>query len=151
MSFLSTKTYNHNVGLSCCFRQWRAKDSHCQYLHGYSISVRFNFKSEELDDRHWVYDFGDLKDVKKFLQDTFDHKTVIAEDDPELETFKMLDEKKLIQLIVLPGVGCEKFAEYIYNKINPIITLKTNDRVKILSVEVREHGANSAIYMRDKP
>ena len=47
MSFLSTKTYNHNVGLSCCFRQWRAKDSHCQYLHGYSISVRFNFKSEE--------------------------------------------------------------------------------------------------------
>ena len=100
MSFISTKTYNHNVGLSCAFRQWKAKESHCQYLHGYSISVRINFKGN-LDDKNWVYDFGDLKDVKKFLQDTFDHKTVIAEDDPELESFKQLDEKKLIQLTLL--------------------------------------------------
>ena len=146
--YLSSKTYNHNVGLSCTFRQWRAKESHCQYLHGYSLSVRINFKGN-LDDRHWVYDFGDLKDIKQFLQDTFDHKTVIAEDDPELETFKELDEKKLIQLVILPAVGCEKFAEYIWNKINPIVSVKTNDRVKVLSIEVREHGANSAIYMGD--
>ena len=149
MTFISTKTYAHNIGLSCAFRQWRAKESHCQYLHGYSISVRINFKGD-LDDKNWVYDFGDLKDVKKFLQDTFDHKTVIAEDDPELETFKQLDEKKLIQLVILPAVGCEKFAEHIYNKINPIVVLKTNNRVRIMSVEVREHGANSGIYMGDK-
>ena len=146
MSFLSSKTYNHNVGLSCTFRQWRAKESHCQYLHGYALSVRVNFKGD-LDDRNWVYDFGDLKDFKKFLQDTFDHKTVIAQDDPELEFFKQLDEKKLIQLVVIPAVGCEKFAEYIWNNINPIVTTKTNNRVRVLSVEVREHGANSAIYM----
>jgi len=31
-----------------------------------------------------------------------------------------------------------------------IITIKTNNRVKLMSVEVREHGANSAIYMGDK-
>ena len=148
MSFLSSKTYNHNVGLSCTFRQWRAKDSHCKYLHGYALSVRVNFKGD-LDDRNWVYDFGDLKDFKKFLQDTFDHKTVIAQDDPELEFFKQLDEKKLIQLVVIPAVGCEKFAEYIWNNINPIVTMKTNNRVRVLSVEVREHGANSAIYMGD--
>ena len=148
MSFLSSKTYNHNVGLSCTFRQWRAKESHCQYLHGYALSVRVNFKGD-LDDRNWVYDFGDLKDFKKFLQDTFDHKTVIAQDDPELEFFKQLDEKKLIQLVVIPAVGCEKFAEYIWNNINPIVTMKTNNRVRVLSVEVREHGANSAIYMGD--
>ena len=56
----------------------------------------------------------------------------------------------LIQLVILPAVGCEKFAEYIYNKINPIVTIKTNNRVRLISVEVREHGANSAIYMGDK-
>ena len=149
MSFISTKTYNHNVGLSCAFRQWKAFDSHCQYLHGYALSVRFNFKGD-LDQKNWVYDFGDLKDVKKFLEDTFDHKTVIAEDDPQLETFKELDKNMLIQLVILPAVGCEKFAEYIYNKINPIVTIKTNNRVRLMSVEVIEHGANSAIYMGDK-
>lgn len=148
MSFISTKTYNHNIGLSCAFRQWRAKHSHCKYLHGYALSVRLNFKGM-LNDRNWVYDFGDLKFVKQFLQDTFDHKTVIAEDDPELETFKELEEKGLIQLVIIPHVGCEKFAEYICKQIAPTIQVNSNERVKLMSVEVREHSGNSAIYIND--
>jgi len=148
MSFISTKTYNHNIGLSCAFRQWRAKHSHCKYIHRYALSVRINFKGM-LNDRNWVYDFGDLKFGKQFLQDTFDHKTVVAEDDPELETFKELDEKGLIQLVVIPHVGCEKFAEYICKEIAPQIVVNSNERVKLMSVEVREHSGNSAIYIND--
>ena len=148
MSYISTKTYNHNIGLSCAFRQWRAKHSHCKYLHGYALSVRLNFKGK-LNDRNWVYDFGDLKFVKQFLQDTFDHKTVIAEDDPELESFKELEEKGLIQLVIIPHVGCEKFAEYICKQIAPTIQVNSNERVKLMSVEVREHSGNSAIYIND--
>ena len=148
MSFLSTKTYNHNIGLSCAFRQWRAKHSHCKYLHGYALSVRLNFKGK-LNDRNWVYDFGDLKFVKEFLQNTFDHKTVVAEDDPELETFRELEEKGLIQLVVIPHVGCEKFAEYICKQLATTIEVNTNERVKLMSVEVREHSGNSAIYIND--
>ena len=146
MSFISTKTYGHSIGLSCAFRQWKAEHSHCKYLHGYALSVKFNFKGE-LDDKNWVYDFGNLKEVKKFLQDKFDHKTIIAKDDPALETFKKLNEDKLIQLVILPAVGCEKFAEYIYKELNPIIKEQSDNRVSIFSVEVREHDANSAIYL----
>ena len=148
MSFISTKTYNHSIGLSCAFRQWRAKHSHCKYLHGYALSVRLNFKGT-LNDRNWVYDFGDLKFVKEFLQNTFDHKTVVAEDDPELETFKELEEKGLIQLVVIPHVGCEKFAEYICKQLATTIEVNSNERVKLMSVEVREHSGNSAIYIND--
>ena len=148
MSFISTKTYNHSIGLSCAFRQWRAKHSHCKYIHGYALSVRLNFKGM-LNDRNWVYDFGDLKFVKEFLQYTFDHKTVVAEDDPELEVFQELQEKGLIQLVVIPHVGCEKFAEYICKKIAPQIEVNSNERVKLMSVEVREHSGNSAIYIND--
>lgn len=148
MSYISTKTYNHNIGLSCAFRQWRAKHSHCKYMHGYALSVRLNFKGH-LNDRNWVYDFGDLKFVKEFLQNTFDHKTVVAEDDPELETFKELEEKGLIQLVVIPHVGCEKFAEYICKQISTTIEVNSNERVKLMSVEVREHSGNSAIYIND--
>mgnify|MGYP005991737999 FL=1 len=148
MSFISTKTYNHSIGLSCAFRQWRAKHSHCKYIHGYALSVRLNFKGM-LNDRNWVYDFGDLKFVKEFLEETFDHKTVIAEDDPELETFKELEEKGLIQLRIIPHVGCEKFAEYICKQIATTIEVNSNERVKLMSVEVREHSGNSAIYIND--
>lgn len=146
--FISTKTYSHNVGLSCCFRQWRAKDSHCRFLHGYAFSIKLTFQGE-LDERNWVYNFGDLKEIKKYLEDLLDHKTVIAEDDPELETFKQLDKQGLIQLRVIPSVGCEKFAQYIFDYVANYVKQRTNDRVKLFEVEVKEHDSNSAIYRKN--
>ena len=145
MTYYSTKTYDHNEGLSCAFRQWRAKDSHCRWIHGYALAVKFTFGCKELDDRNWVQDFGGLKEIKQWLKHTFDHTLCIAEDDPELETFKGLEDLDLVDLRIMPAVGCEKFAEYIYNHVSKIV----NEDMKWLeSVEVREHGANSAIYQR---
>ena len=45
------------------------------------------------------------------------------------------------------AVGAEKFAEYIYTKVNEFIFPETDGRVKIAKVEFREHGKNSAIYI----
>lgn len=144
----STKTYEHNVGLSACFRQWRA-ESHCNQLHGYALAFRFVFEAEELDVRNWVVDFGSLKSLKGRLEDAFDHKTCVAADDPELETFLMMAQKGMCTVRVLPSVGCEKFAEYVYGMAD--VWLQDNGyapRVRLSLVEVREHGGNSAIYER---
>lgn len=142
----STKTYGHNIGLSCAFRQWRAH-SHCRFIHGYALKFVFKFQANELDSTGWVVDFGSLKSLKGILEDTFDHTTVVAEDDPELNTFRELDKKGLIQLRILPAVGCEKFAEYVFNTAE--VWLKDNGyspRVWVQSVEVFEHEANSALF-----
>ena len=149
MTYYSTKTYDHNEGLSCAFRQWRAAHSHCRLIHGYALSIKFVFGAHTLDDRNWVQDFGGLKDIKAWLKENFDHTLVVAEDDPELETFKSLEDKDIVDLRIIPGVGCEKFAEYVYNHVSKIIEQSSGSRVWLDSVEVREHGANSAIYTRD--
>ena len=73
--YFSTKCYGHNIGLSAVFRQPHA-DSHCSLLHGYSLSFKFTFGCNELDERNWVVDFGGLKPLKKWLEDSFDHKVV---------------------------------------------------------------------------
>ena len=147
MKYQSTKTYGNDRGLSCCFRQWRADHSHCSLLHGYSLGFRFVFESDTLDERNWVYDFGDCKWIKEFLEDTFDHTLVIASDDPEVELFKGLYEKKVCKLWVLDNVGCEKFAELVYHYVVLTLKEKTEGRVSLKSVECFEHGANSAIYL----
>ena len=110
--FESGKNYAHSIGLSCCFRQWKA-DSHCKLLHGYSIFVGLVFRATELDARNWVVDFGSLKSFKGFLEETFDHKLLIAEDDPELETLKALEKKGLAQVRILPQVGMEACSYWI--------------------------------------
>ena len=70
-------------------------------------------------------DFGGLKDLKKTLEHTFDHKLVVAADDPEVELLKQLDEAGVAQIIILPGgVGCERFAEFVLKTALPkLITL----------------------------
>lgn len=158
--YYSTKTYGNDRGLSCCFRQWRSTHSHCSLLHGYSIGIRLVFESDMLDERNWVMDFGGLDEFKKWAEYMFDHTLLIAEDDPHLEFFRELNaigsgynNLGIADMRVVPAVGCEKFAEMAYKKMNEIIhKLKAtpgvviNGNVKIKSVEVFEHDANSAIY-----
>lgn len=158
--YLSTKTYGNDRGLSCCFRQWRSTHSHCSLLHGYSIGIKLIFESDVLDERNWVMDFGGLDRFKKWAEYMFDHTLLVAEDDPQLEFFKqMLDIKGgynnlgIVDLRIVPGVGCEKFAELAYEKMAAIVEeLKStpgaviNKNVRLRSVEVFEHNANSAIY-----
>jgi 6-pyruvoyltetrahydropterin/6-carboxytetrahydropterin synthase len=149
MPHFSTKTFGHDLGLSCAFRQWRAS-SHCALIHGYSLSFKFVFGCTYLDDRSWVQDFGNLKELKAGLQEHFDHKTAVAMNDPMLETFMELERKGLVQLTILPNVGCEAFALTGWNLANDLITREHPDnRVWVESCEVAEHGANSAIYVRD--
>jgi len=151
MSYISTKTYGHDLGLSVCFRQWRA-ESHCKYLHGYALAIRLEFEADELDTHNWVVDFGGLKTFKEWLQATFDHKMLVAEDDPERIRFMRMEAYGMAQPVVVPNTGCEAFAEYIHRTANTWLDNNGyKPRVRLRSVEVCEHGANSAIYTGPRP
>jgi len=147
MSHLTvTKTYGHDLGLSCVFRQWRAR-SHCSKLHGYALSFEITFSARELDENGWVIDFGSLKPIKRHLEDTFDHKLIVAQDDPHLKVLREFAENDVVDMIVLPATGCEAFAKYVFNWV--LRWLDKTPRVSIVSVTVREHGANAATYHGD--
>ncbi|MBF9233174.1 6-carboxytetrahydropterin synthase [Microvirga sp. BT350] len=146
--YRSTKTYDHVEGLSCCFRQWRATHSHCRLMHGYALAFRFVFATHELDERNWCFDFGGLKPVKEWLKTMFDHTMLVAEDDPELPRFEQLQQAGLVDLRVLPAVGCEATAKFVFDYVAAFVREQTGTRVWLESVEVKEHGGNSAIYGR---
>jgi 6-pyruvoyltetrahydropterin/6-carboxytetrahydropterin synthase len=149
--FNSTKLFD---GYSTCFRQWRADGTHCKFLHGYAVSFRVWFEGD-LDHRNWVFDFGGMKRAKTSIsgmspKDYFafllDHTTIVAIDDPYLKQFQEMDDAGIIQLRILPAVGCEKFAEHLYFVINEFLKKETGGRVKATKVEVYEHERNSASY-----
>jgi 6-pyruvoyltetrahydropterin/6-carboxytetrahydropterin synthase len=140
------KTYGHEEGLSCCFRQWQAKDSHCRFLHGYALAFRFTFVAASLDDRGWGIDFGGLKPLRAWLHDMFDHTTLVAEDDPELPALREWAARGLIQLRVLPSIGCEAFAATAHGWAAAFCAKETAGRVRVEQVEVAEHAGNMAGY-----
>lgn len=145
--YLSTKTYGHEQGLSCCFRQPNATDSHCSLIHGYALSFRFVFAAQHLDDKNWVQDFGGLKDLKEWLKDNFDHTWAVDKNDPLLpEICDFVNDTKIANIREFDGVGCEKFAEHAFNHADNLVRQQSRGRVWVEEVEVREHNGNSAIY-----
>ena len=136
--FQSSKIFD---GFSTVFRQWKADETHCRFLHGYGISFKVYFEGE-LDNRNWVWDFGGMKRAKTLIEGKqpkawmdymFDHTVIIAEDDPGMGGWKTMD--------------AEKFAEYIFNKINPFVEEETDGRVRVTKVKFMEHGKNAAYYV----
>ena len=113
-------------------------------------------------------DFGGLKEFKAWADHMFDHTLVVAEDDPMLSFFKEMNNivdmgsvnpnsevphkrGALCDLRIIPGVGCEMFAKMCFDKMAELLAsgdmrYPINPSVRVKSVEVFEHGANSATY-----
>jgi|TARA_B110000967_G_scaffold150110_1_gene153918 6-pyruvoyltetrahydropterin/6-carboxytetrahydropterin synthase len=149
--YQSSKVFD---GFSTVFRQWKAKETHCRFVHGYGISFKVYFEGN-LDEKNWVWDFGGMKRAKTLINGLqpkawmdymFDHTMVIAEDDPEIDAFKQMDQAGVAQVRIIPATGAEKFAEYIYNNINEFVKTETSNRVRVTKVKFMEHGKNAAYY-----
>ena len=152
--FQSSKVFD---GFSTVFRQWKAETTHCRFVHGYGISFKVYFEGD-LDERNWVWDFGgmkraktkiDGKSPKEWMDYMFDHTLVVAEDDPFIDSLKLMDNAGAAQVRIIPATGAEKFAEYIYNNINPFVLEETNNRVRVTKVKFMEHNKNAAYYIAD--
>jgi len=144
--YISTKTYTHAEGLSCCYRQWRAgADSK---LHGAMLSFKLVFECHHVDDHGWTMDFSLLDPITAYIKSQFGRTTIVAEDDPMLSTFQTLAETGACDLRIMPMTSCEKFAESVFAFAKQWMTdqgLLT--RVTIRSVECSEHDGNTAMYI----
>ena len=83
---------------------------------------------------------------KEWMDYMFDHTVIVAEDDPKLSQFKELHAAGVIQLRKVEATGAEKFAEFIFHKLNNFVKTETQERVRVVKVEFMEHGKNTAIY-----
>ena len=149
--FKSTKKFD---GFSTVFRQWKADGTHCRFLHGYDVEFEITFEGE-LDERNWVWDFGGMKRAvnkidgmspKEWMDYMFDHTFVVAEDDPFVESFLKMDEAGVAQVRVVPATGAERFAQFLYHKVNKFVQAETEGRVSVTRVKFMENHKNSAIY-----
>ena len=144
--YTSTKEYKD--AFPCAYRQFRA-DSHCNLIHGYAFSMKFFFGTNDLDVRNWCADYGGLKELKRTLEAQFDHTLLVALDDPEIDTFLLLQSKGLAKLTLLPKLGCEGLADMLYKYVNGIYIPDMwgpgeAERLWCYRVEVRETQANMA-------
>lgn len=155
MSYQSTKKFGP---ITTTHRNWHAAENEnrnsrkCSLIHGYSRYVEVTFQGE-LDNHGWVYDFGLCKEMKQLLEDNWDHKVLIASDDPELPYLLEAQERGLMDVTIMnilhgwtPAI--EGSAKWCFDKFQEIVDKYTDGRVQIVKVQVWEHENNSASYVR---
>jgi 6-pyruvoyltetrahydropterin/6-carboxytetrahydropterin synthase len=109
--------------------------------------MKATFAANQLDERNWVVDFGGLKPFKTWLEDTFDHKLLIASDDPKL-CHDWVDSE-IAEVRILPATGCEAFARLCFEHLEQwLVESGYAPRVWLNSFEVMEHSGNSALIQR---
>lgn len=127
---------------------------HCSLIHGHNWSFEFEFQATELDENMFVVDFGDLKWLKLWLEENFDHTLVLNNDDPMLNYLRSAldtqcgerDGVLLAKIVTVPNCGAEGLAKYIYESVNESLLAIYNGRVSLARLTVFEDSKNSATY-----
>lgn len=151
----STKKFKY---LPCGHAQFFDKEpdgspGECASVHGYDREVELTFAGD-IDQMGWLVGFGELNDVKEFIEYYFDHVTVLPANDPRLNqiTEEMMAPGGLLGTIrILPaGVSMEMSSLFIWEHVNHYIVNLTNGRCYVKKVHVLEHDRNSGFLEVDR-
>lgn len=114
----------------------------CKNLHGHSYIFHLICKSSNLDDLGRVIDFSVVKDlVCKWLDETWDHKLILWEQDPWLDLLKKIDPT----IVTLPyNPTAENLAKYLVDIVGP--KLFVNQNIQLTEVILEETSKCSASY-----
>ena len=80
-------------------------------------------EGDQLDEMNWIMDYGGFKDtdakptpgngLKKWMNYMWDHTCLIEKDDPQLESFKMMEELGILDLRIMDKMGAESCVKLV--------------------------------------
>jgi 6-pyruvoyltetrahydropterin/6-carboxytetrahydropterin synthase len=118
-------------------------ENKCSHLHGHNYRVFFTLSSADLDDIGRVIDFSVIKTkLCQWLEDKWDHRFLIYEEDPKAEALTELFPDDIIQVPFNPTA--EHMAKYLVEKVGPYVLHGTD--VTLIDCKVEETRKCSARY-----
>lgn len=127
--------------ISCGHRVFQ-HESKCAHLHGHNYRVHFTCEAEELDNIGRVIDFSDMKSrLCMWLEDHWDHKTLIWENDPWAKELPEIDPT----IVIVPfNPTAENIAQHLVEAIGPQQLAGTG--IKLVHCDVEETRKCSASF-----
>jgi 6-pyruvoyltetrahydropterin/6-carboxytetrahydropterin synthase len=120
-------------------------ESKCRFIHGHNYRIHFVCSSKSLDDLGRVIDFSVIKEkLCMWIENHFDHKTLIWRHDPMLEGLKAISEESIVVVDFNPTA--ENIAEYLVKVIAP--TLLEGTGIDLIECRVEETRKCSAVYRK---
>ena len=137
MSHRITRT--HEIA---CGHRVVGHESKCRSLHGHNYGFALTCTAEALDELGRVIDFAVIKArLCQWLEDEWDHRLLLWEQDPLLPTLRSLDHS-----VVALGFNptAENLAAYLVEVVGPALLAHTG--VRLIACTVQETAKCSATY-----
>ena len=127
--------------ISVGHRVWK-HESKCNHLHGHNYRIHFHCESNSLDDIGRVIDFSVIKEkLCMWIEDHWDHRFLVWENDPLANILKDLDPK----VVIVPfNPTAEHLAIYLVEKVGVEQLLGTG--VTLVEVTIEETAKCHATY-----
>lgn len=115
----------------------------CRFLHGHNYRIHFRVAGNQLDEIGRVVDFSVIKSqLCEWLEEHFDHKFLIWEEDELLEQLQAITPESLV--IVPFNPTAENIAQYLVEIIGP--KQLADYPVRLISCKIEETAKCSASY-----
>lgn len=109
-------------------------ESKCAHLHGHNYRIHFTIEAPELDKIGRVLDFSVIKSLLcDWLEEHWDHKFLVWEQDPWSENLKQLDPEGTV--IVPFNPTAENMGKYLIETVGPMKLRGTEAILVEVSVE----------------
>lgn len=134
----------------------------CESLHGHNYRTRVVVEGGLDPEAHYIFDFGELKQMMKQLTDEIDHKVLLPLQNPKLQigerdggvTVAYDGEqryrfpKRDCALLPIPNTTVEMLAQYIAGRLRKALEQSAGHAVTVsaIEVEVEETFGQSATY-----
>lgn len=106
----------------------------CRFLHGHNYRIHFEIGCKQLDSVGRVIDFSVIKEkLCMWLEDNYDHKFLIWEEDPLLEDLRKITEESLVVVPFNPTA--ENIAKHLVTEVAPKQLAGTNTTLLCCKVE----------------
>lgn len=148
--YVDTKTFPKTLGLTICVRDWRSR-RRARFLHGGALTIGITFEAEALDGTGRVVDLDAVDALRDWIMETFDHKTLIASDDPALNVFEGLHDAGLIELVEIDCTTLPSIAAMIGERAEGwIVESSYSPRVRLGGVSITDDvSGNRGIWEPD--
>ena len=111
---MTTAERYHDIS---CGHRVAGHESKCRFLHGHNYRVHFKVSAPDLDSIGRVLDFGVIKSkLCMWLEDNWDHKTLIWEHDPKYFDLKKLFPESIKKVPFNPTA--ENMARYLLEEVS---------------------------------
>ena len=136
-----TATRYHDI---CAGHRVYGHEGKCAHFHGHNYRIYFTISGLQ-DDLGRVLDFSVIKEkLCNWLEQNWDHKFLLWENDPAIESFKKIDAEGLVVVPFNPTA--ENMAKYLVEQVG--INELSDTNAELISVVVEETRKCSASYTK---